>query len=93
MSRLLPSIFNLTFTFILQLDLYVTYSGGFFAGKVSSLTDRIEGRFDPTSGNMGAMYRARYLNDGYFEALKLLKDVAVSSVPPMQFASPRLHHR
>ena len=58
-------------------------SGGFFAGKVASLSDRVEGRFDPGS-RMGAMYRARYLNDGYFEALKLLKEVAVS-IYPIQF--------
>jgi aflatoxin B1 aldehyde reductase len=58
---------------------FTTCSGGFFAGKVTSLSDRIEGRFDPNSGNMGAMYRARYLNNGYFEALRLLKDVAVST--------------
>jgi hypothetical protein len=53
-------------------------SGGFFAGKVASLSDAVEGRFDPSSGAMGAMYRARYLNDGYFEALQLLKTIAVS---------------
>jgi hypothetical protein len=92
-SRLFPPIFILSLTSILQFDWYVIYSGGFFAGKVSSLADRVEGRFDPTSGHMGAMYRARYLNDGYFEALKLLKDVAVCSAPPVRLASPRLHCR
>ena len=55
-------------------------SGGFFAGKVASLSDAVEGRFDPNSGAMGALYRGRYLNDGYFEALQLLKAVAVSSL-------------
>jgi len=60
----------------------VKISGGFFAGKISSLTQPIEGRFDPNSGTMGTMYRARYLNDGYLEALKLLKDVAVSNIIP-----------
>ncbi|KAG6370832.1 NADP-dependent oxidoreductase domain-containing protein [Boletus reticuloceps] len=35
-----------------------------------------DGRFDPSS-NMGKMYRARYLREGYFNALELLKDVAV----------------
>jgi hypothetical protein len=55
--------------------------GGFFAGKVTSLSDCIEGRFDPNSGDMGVLYRARYLNDGYFEALRLLKEVAVTIYP------------
>lgn len=35
------------------------------------------GRFDPNS-RMGAMYRARYLKGGYFEALNYLKLIAVS---------------
>jgi len=62
--------------FGLRLVIYNPLAGGFFAGKISSLTQPIEGRFDPNSGAMGTMYRARYLNDGYLEALKLLKDVA-----------------
>lgn len=55
-------------------------SGGLFAGKVASVEDQAPegGRFDPTS-NMGKMYRARYLREGYFEALELLKNVVVRS--------------
>lgn len=62
------------------LDLYFEISGGFFAGKIASVNDNVEGRFDPNSGIMGTMYRARYLKDGYFEALKVLKEAAVSSL-------------
>ena len=29
---------------------------------------------------MGSMYRARYLKDGYFQALPLIKEVAVSTM-------------
>jgi len=62
--------------FGLRIVVYNPLAGGFFAGKVTSLSDCIEGRFDPNSGDMGVLYRARYLNDGYFEALRLLKEVA-----------------
>lgn len=34
------------------------------------------GRFDDST-KMGQMYRARYLHDGYFDALKMLKEIAV----------------
>jgi aflatoxin B1 aldehyde reductase len=61
--------------FGLRLVVYNPLAGGFFSGKVSSLAQPVEGRFD-SSGAMGTMYRARYLNDGYFEALKLLKEVS-----------------
>lgn len=56
-------------------------SGGFFAGKVTSVNDSPpEGsRFDPKAGGMGKMYRARYLKDGFFQALPLIKEVAVST--------------
>ena len=37
-------------------------------------------RFDDSKGNMGSMYRARYLKDGYFQALPLIKEVAVSTM-------------
>lgn len=38
------------------------------------------GRFDPsTDKGLQKLYRERYLRDGYFEALKLLKDVVVRS--------------
>lgn len=36
-------------------------------------------RFDPKAGGMGKMYRARYLKDGFFQALPLIKEVAVST--------------
>lgn len=53
--------------------------GGFFAGKITSLDDPAAsgGRFDANIGRLGQLYRARYLNDGYFEALKFLQSVAV----------------
>ena len=73
---------NVFFCAVLIWTGYTICSGGLLAGKVASLSDRVEGRFDPNS-KMGAMYRARYLNDGYFEALKLLKEVAVSTYPDL----------
>lgn len=53
-------------------------SGGLFAGKVASVEQSAPegGRFDPSS-NMGKMYRARYLKEGYFKALELVKAAAV----------------
>ena len=56
------------------------HSGGFFAGKVAAPDAEAPkgGRFDPNS-RMGAMYRARYLKGGFFEALNFLKPIAVSS--------------
>jgi hypothetical protein len=63
------------------------HSGGFFAGKIPSESEPGEagGRFDPNS-RQGAMYRARYLKAGYFEALEYLKTVAVSDPPsPFKF--------
>ena len=55
-------------------------SGGFFAGKVKSIRESVERgtRFDAEAGAMGVMYRARYLKDGFFQALPILKEVAVS---------------
>jgi len=62
--------------FGLRLVVYNPIAGGFFAGKIQSLSDTAEGRFDANDKGMGSMYRARYLNEGYLEALKLLKGVA-----------------
>ncbi|KAF8434122.1 NADP-dependent oxidoreductase domain-containing protein [Boletus edulis BED1] len=62
--------------FGIRLVIYNPLAGGLFAGKVTSIDDQApDGRFDPSS-NMGKMYRARYLREGYLNALKLLKDVA-----------------
>jgi len=66
--------------FGLRIVVYNPLAGGLFAGKISSPDDVPSGgRFDsndPHSRRMAQMYRARYLNEGYFEALKLLKAVA-----------------
>lgn len=54
--------------------------GGFFTGKLSSVTDKAEvgTRFDDSSDSkMAAMYRKRYMNDAYIGALDILKTVAV----------------
>lgn len=61
----------------LRLVIYNPLAGGFFAGKISSAADQVEAgsRFD-NSQKQGAMYRQRYIKDGYFKALELLKDVA-----------------
>lgn len=54
--------------------------GGLFAGKVLSTEEAAPegGRFDPKS-NMGKMYRARYLKEGYLKALEVVKAAAVCS--------------
>lgn len=59
---------------------YPLQSGGFFAGKLASANDAPAPgtRFD--SGRVGAQYRQRYLKDGYFKALSLIKEVAVGTV-------------
>jgi aflatoxin B1 aldehyde reductase len=66
--------------FGLRLVIYNPLAGGFFAGKISSATDAVEAgsRFDQ-SKNQGAMYRSRYIRDGYFKALELLKEVAAKN--------------
>ena len=54
--------------------------GGFFTGKLSSVTDKAElgTRFDDSSDSkMAAMYRKRYMKDAYIDALDILKTVAV----------------
>jgi aflatoxin B1 aldehyde reductase len=53
-------------------------SGGLFAGKVLSAEQVAPtgGRFDPKS-QMGKMYRARYLSEGYLKALEVVKTAAV----------------
>jgi aflatoxin B1 aldehyde reductase len=63
--------------FGLRLVIYNPLAGGFFAGKLASSSDSPEAgsRFDGSSG-MGVMYRERYVKDGYFRALELLKGVA-----------------
>ena len=45
-----------------------------FAGKVTSVDDPVPAgsRFDPKSGQ-GSNYRARYLKEGYFKALEVVK--------------------
>lgn len=52
--------------------------GGLFSGKISSIDDSVESgsRFDPNAG-AGKMYRQRYFKDGYFQALALIREVAV----------------
>ncbi|KAJ3934779.1 MAG: Aldo/keto reductase [Lentinula lateritia] len=64
--------------FGLRLVIYNPLAGGLFAGKVTSLDDpnAAGGRFDAGGSAMGTMYRARYLKDGYFEALEHLKSIA-----------------
>lgn len=68
---------------------YPAYRGGFFAGKISSTTavPPEGGRFDAKAGQsrLGSLYRDRYLRTSYFDALQLIKDVAVRlhlSPPP-----------
>jgi len=62
----------------IRLVVYNPLAGGFFAGKIASVNDPAPtgGRFDASAGGMGVMYRSRYLKDGFFRALPLLKEVA-----------------
>lgn len=58
----------------------VVPKGGMFSGKILSENDMVESgsRFD-ASGRQGQMYRERYFRTTFFEALKKIKGVAVSS--------------
>lgn len=51
--------------------------GGFFTGRYNSPDEKVEpgSRFDPEKGQ-GRNYRARYWNEPYFNALKLIQAVA-----------------
>ncbi|TRM58171.1 NADP-dependent oxidoreductase domain-containing protein [Schizophyllum amplum] len=62
----------------LRIVTYNPLAGGFFAGKITSTTAETVtagSRFDPAT-HLGSMYRERYLNEGYVEALAYLKGVA-----------------
>jgi aflatoxin B1 aldehyde reductase len=63
--------------FGIRLVIYNPLAGGFFAGKISSQQSEAPagGRFD-TSKPIGKMYSARYLQQGYFDALKVLQAAA-----------------
>ncbi|KAJ7582760.1 Aldo/keto reductase [Mycena floridula] len=72
-----PELLPCVRKFGLRLVIYNPLAGGFFAGKLASVTDAGPkgGRFDPNA-SQGAQYRARYVNEGYLEALEYLKDVS-----------------
>ncbi|EGN92453.1 hypothetical protein SERLA73DRAFT_191099 [Serpula lacrymans var. lacrymans S7.3] len=63
--------------FGIRMVIYNPLAGGLFAGKVTSVEDSVQegGRFDPKT-TQGKNYRARYLKEGYFKALDLLKGIA-----------------
>ncbi|KAH9893900.1 Aldo/keto reductase [Epithele typhae] len=63
--------------FGLRIVIYNPLSGGLFAGKISAPHAEAPtgGRFDGSTA-MGKMYRARYLKEGYFDALNHLKPIA-----------------
>ncbi|KAH7930820.1 Aldo/keto reductase [Leucogyrophana mollusca] len=63
--------------FGIRIVIYNPLAGGLFAGKVMSTEDSVPdgSRFDART-NQGANYRARYLKEGYFKALELIKGVA-----------------
>lgn len=58
------------------------YAVELYLQEKSHPSDRAECHFDLNS-KIGAMYRTRYLNDGYFETLELLKEVAVGTYPDL----------
>ncbi|KAF5391285.1 hypothetical protein D9757_001929 [Collybiopsis confluens] len=64
--------------FGLRLVIYNPLAGGLLAGKVTSIDDPTAagGRFDNGGGMTGKMYRARYLQDGYFKAVEHIRTVA-----------------
>ncbi|KAF7304843.1 GTP binding [Mycena kentingensis (nom. inval.)] len=62
--------------FGLRIVVYNPLAGGLFAGKVSSAAEiPAAGRFNDQSA-AGKMYRERYLRQGNFDALNVVKDVA-----------------
>jgi len=61
--------------FGIRLVIYNPLAGGFFAGKVQKPEQPPPGRFGGDS-MMAKMYRARYFNEGYFQALESLKSIA-----------------
>ncbi|KAH7916042.1 NADP-dependent oxidoreductase domain-containing protein [Hygrophoropsis aurantiaca] len=63
--------------FGIRIVIYNPLAGGLFAGKITSAEDLVSdgSRFDART-TQGANYRARYLKDGYFKALELIKSVA-----------------
>ncbi|KAK0450816.1 Aldo/keto reductase [Armillaria borealis] len=74
-ERWRPNFSHVREKFGLRLVIYNPLAGGLFAGKIESPdTPVTEGRFGP--GRQGDQYRARYLQQGQFEALKYLKGVA-----------------
>ncbi|EIW83559.1 Aldo keto reductase [Coniophora puteana RWD-64-598 SS2] len=64
----------------IRLVIYNPLAGGLLAGKLASVEDAPDAgsRFDGSS-RQGKMYRARYLQEGYFKALELLKKTSESS--------------
>ena len=58
----------------------IWFRGGLFAGKLKSIDDKPEpgSRFDGETYKSGGMYRKRYLKDGFFQAMELIKEAAVS---------------
>ncbi|KIJ69419.1 hypothetical protein HYDPIDRAFT_106025 [Hydnomerulius pinastri MD-312] len=63
--------------FGIRIVIYNPLAGGLFAGKVTSTEEAVEegSRFDPRT-NQGANYRRRYLKEGYFKALDMIKEAA-----------------
>jgi len=62
--------------FGIRLVIYSPLAGGFFAGHLTSVTDvPAEGRYNPNT-LQGKIYRQRFLNQTYLDALNNLKVVA-----------------
>ncbi|KAH8147563.1 uncharacterized protein LAJ45_08390 [Morchella importuna] len=59
----------------LDIVVYNPLAGGFFTGNYKSPALPESGRFSNTNPS-GSVYRARYFNDHYFNALKLIEPVA-----------------
>ena len=76
--KLVMSLFSLLSSYLLD----IPYAVEVYLQEKSHPSDRAEDHFDLNS-KIGAMHRARYLNDGYFETLELLKEVAVSTCPDL----------
>ncbi|KIY45552.1 Aldo/keto reductase [Fistulina hepatica ATCC 64428] len=64
--------------FGIRIVIYNPLAGGFFAGKLTSVSDPGPkgGRFDSTKGAQGVLYRNRYIKSGFFDALDVVKVAA-----------------
>lgn len=78
--------------FGLRLVMYNPLAGGLLTDKISGVDASVEkgSRFDPSSA-VGKMYRERYINQHYFEALNVVKSHA-QGMPLIEVALRWMQH-